>query len=288
MTAPISVSLLTILVAAGTWTGDARAQAAKEAPQAKETGWTGSVTEEQFKAMHQLKTSKVATLHGQMIDLAGGRAYLSLPPNAKPPLAGVVVIQEWWGLNDNIKHWADRLAAEGYAALAVDLYAGKVATTPDSAMSYMKSVDEARAREILLAAHSFLAKDARVQAKRRGSIGWCFGGAMSLELGLAAPDLDACVMYYGRPVMEVERLRSMRAPLLGVFGNKDSSIPPPTVDEFDKALTGAGVKHEILRFDADHAFGNPSSARYDEKSAEAAWKKVQAFLAANLKGGGKG
>src|SRR5512143_2441980 len=132
---------LSLLLAAGVGSGVARAQEtkAKPAPKGSPTSWTGSVSEEQFKAMHELETGKVPNLHGQMIDLAGGHAYLSLPAGAKPPLPGIVVIQEWWGLNDNIKLWSDRLAALGYAALAVDLYDGKVATTPDSAMAYMKS-----------------------------------------------------------------------------------------------------------------------------------------------------
>jgi carboxymethylenebutenolidase len=259
------------------------AQAPKPAAPKAEKTWTGTVSEAQFKAMHQLKTGEVPPLDGQMIDLAGGRAYLSLPPKSKAPLPAVVVIQEWWGLNDNIKHWSDRLAAEGYAALAVDLYDGKVATTSDSAMAFMKKVNPDRAREILLAGHAFLAKDPRVQASRRGSVGWCFGGGMSLQLAMAAPDLNACVMYYGRPETDVEKLKTIRAPLLAIFGNKDEAFPPPLVNEFDAALTKAAVKHEILRFDADHAFANPSNPHYDEKAAAAAWAKVQPFFAAQLK-----
>jgi len=253
-------------------------------PAAKpETGWTGSVSEEQFKALHELKTEAAPALHGQMTELAGGKAYLSLPANAKPPLPAVVVIHEWWGLNDHIKHWADRLAADGYAALAVDLYDGKIATTSEQAMEYIKGVDQKRANEIMLAAAEFLAKDARVQAKKRGCIGWCFGGGQSLQLALAAPGLNACVMYYGRPVTDPAALKAMKAPLLGVFGNLDQAFPPALIDEFDKALTTAGVKHQILRYDAVHAFANPSNAKYDQKSAADAWTHVQAFFAENLK-----
>ena len=250
---------------------------------APKKGWTGSVSEEQFKAMHELKTGAVPELHGTMIDLAGGKAYLSLPANAKPPLPAVVVIQEWWGLNDNIKHWADRVAAEGYAALAVDLYDGKVATTPDKAMEYMKAADPARCKDIMLAAHAFLANDKRVLAAKRGSLGWCFGGGQSLQLAIAAADLDACVMYYGFPDMDPKKLAAIKAPILGVFGNQDQSITPATVDEFDKALTTARVSHEFLKYEAPHAFANPSNPHYDEKSAGDAWTHVQAFFAAKLK-----
>jgi carboxymethylenebutenolidase len=243
---------------------------------------TGSVSEQHFKEMHQLDTSKAPVLNGQMVALSSSQAYLSLPPNAKAPIPGVVVVQEWWGLNNNVKHWADRLAAEGYAALAVDLYGGKVATTPDSAMAYMKAVDPDKATAILLEAHKFLSTDARVKAPKTGSIGWCFGGHWSLRLALAEPELDACVMYYGAPITDVATLRAIKAPLLGVFGNKDESIPPAAVDEFEKSLREAGVKVEILRFDAPHAFANPSNPHYDAEASAAAWKKVQTFFAANL------
>jgi len=243
---------------------------------------SGAISEEAFKALHELKEGAAPALRGTMIEIAGSRAYLSLPENAKPPMAGVIVIQEWWGLNDHVKHWADRVSAEGYAAIAVDLYGGRIATTPDSAMAYMKSVDDARALEILKAAHAFLANDPRVLAKKRASIGWCFGGGWSLRLAIAAPDLDAAVMYYGFPVMDAAELSKIRAPLFGVFGTLDQAIPPETVTEFEKALTASGVKHEIHNYEAVHAFANPSNPRYDAKSAGDAWGKVSKFLRARL------
>lgn len=274
----ITATALVLAVAAAATAAPA-ANAGDTAP----AGVTGNVSEEQFKALHELKTEAAPALRGQMVELAGGKAYLSLPANAKPPLPAVVVIHEWWGLNDHIKHWADRLAADGYAAVAVDLYGGNIATTSEQAMEYMKAVDQKRASEITLAAAEFLAKDARVQAKKRGSIGWCFGGGQSLQLALAAPGLNACVMYYGSPVTDATALKAMKAPLLGVFGNQDQAFPPALIDEFDKALTTASVKHELLRYDAVHAFANPSNPKYDQKSAGDAWAHVQKFFAENLK-----
>ncbi len=244
---------------------------------------TGAVSEEAFKALHQLRTETAPPARGRMIEIAKSRAYLSLPEDAKPPVPGVVVIQEWWGLNDNIKHWADRIAAEGYAALAVDLYGGKVADNADSAMAYMKRVDEKRALEILRAAHAFLASDPRVQAKKRASIGWCFGGAWSLRLAMNAPDLDAAVIYYGRLETDPKRLAGAKAHILGVFGNKDQSIPPDVVDQFAAALDSVGIHHQILRYDAPHAFANPSNPHYDQEAAADAWKHVQTFLAEHLR-----
>jgi carboxymethylenebutenolidase len=241
------------------------------------------ITEAEFKTMHSAPHEPGATPKGIVVDLDDTPAYLSLPAG-QGPFPGVLVIHEWWGLNDNVRLWADRLAADGYAALAVDLYGGKVATTPDEALALMDAVDEKAALDTLLEGHRFLKEDPRIRAPKRASIGWCFGGGWSLHLAMNAPDLDACVMYYGRLVTDVEQLRSIRAPLLGVFGNRDTSIPPKDVDAFDAALTAAGVEHRILRYDADHAFANPSAqGRYDEPSAAAAWAEARAFLAAELR-----
>lgn len=255
------------------------AEAAPEAVAARPLG----VSEAAFRALHAHKGDEAPAPRGEMIELAGGRAYLSLPEGAKAPVPGVVVIHEWWGLNAHIQHWADRLAASGYAALAVDLYGGATATESEQAMKLMKAVDPAEAQRILAEAYRFLGADPRVQADRRASIGWCFGGGWSLQLALAQP-LDAAVIYYGRLVTDPEALSKIQGPVLGVFGNQDEGIPPKDVDAFEAGLEQAGVEHEILRFDAPHAFANPSSARYDAEAAEQAWAKVQDFLRTQLKG----
>lgn len=268
-----SIVAMSVVVLAGVATAD----------KSQSTTATGSVSEAQFKAMHELKADKAPKLHGQMIDLAGGKAYLSLPANAKAPLPAVLVIHEWWGLNDHVKHWADRLAAEGYAALAVDVYEGKVATTSEDAMKLMQAAVQERTNEILLAGHALLKSDPRIKATKRGSIGWCFGGGQSLRLAMAAPDLDACVMYYGFPPRDTKGLAAIEAPVLGIWGNKDEAIPPTAVDAFDKLLTEAKVEHTFHRYDAVHAFANPSNAHYDEKSAADAWGHVQAFFAKHLR-----
>ena len=241
------------------------------------------ITEEEFKAMHEPVHIAATPPRGTMIDLAGTKAYLSLPEGARPPFPGVTVVHEWWGLNDNIKLWCDRLAKDGYAALAVDLYGGVVATDADAAMKAMQAVDQDKALKTLLAAHAFLRDDPRVKATRRASIGWCFGGGQSYQLAMHAPDLDACVMYYGRFSTDPKELAAIKAPLLGIFANLDQGIPPKDVNAFDAALTKAGVTHRILRYDADHAFANPSGSHYDEEDAKAAWAEVRAFLAEKLK-----
>ena len=241
------------------------------------------LSEEEFKALHELRTDQAPPAQGTMIPLLGGQAYLSLPKNATAPLPAVVMVHEWWGLNDHIKHWADRLANDGYAALAVDLYGGRVAKDPDTAMKLMQGVEDSTSLRILSAALQYLHEDPKIKAEKIGSIGWCFGGHWSLRTAILSPELDACVLYYGRPVTDVEQLKQIHAEVLGVFGNLDQSIPPPAVDEFEAALKQAGVKATILRFNAVHAFANPSNPKYDETSAAAAWKEVRSLFARTLK-----
>lgn len=195
------------------------------------------------------------------------------------------MIHEWWGLNEHIRHWADRLAADGYAALAVDLYGGQVATTPDAAMNLMKSVDEAKARAVLAAAHRFMRDDPRIAAQRRGVIGWCFGGAWSLQHAIAEADLDAAVIYYGRLVTDPAALGKIHAPMLGVFADRDKGIPPAAVEAFAAAMAAAGKPIEIHHYDAEHAFANPSGAHYDTVAAADAWEHVRGFFAKHLRPG---
>jgi carboxymethylenebutenolidase len=233
----------------------------------------------------EASTGKAPLSRGVEVEVAGTRAYLSLPEKARPPIPGLVVVHEWWGLNDHIRHWADRLASEGYAALAVDLYGGRAADDPDSARALSGSVDETRALQILRAAYDTLGSDPRIKATKRGSIGWCFGGGWSLRTALDIGTLDAAVIYYGRLVTDPSAYQGMRTPILGIFGNRDPSITPEIVNQFEKALDQAGVPHEIYRFDASHAFANPSGANYNERAAAEAWEKTRAFLAKHLKQG---
>ena len=196
---------------------------------------TGPLDETAFKALHQLRTDQAPTLRGQTIDLAGGKAYLSLPAG-QPPFPALLVIHEWWGMNQHIEHWADRLAGAGYAALAIDLYGGKVATTPDEAMAAMKAVDKAQAAATITAGLDLLARDPRITAAHRGVIGWCFGGGWSLQTALAHPELDAAVIYYGQLETDPAKLGAIKAKVLGVFGTRDTGIPPASVDAFEAGL----------------------------------------------------
>jgi carboxymethylenebutenolidase len=244
---------------------------------------TSEMDEKAFAALHELTKEKAPPPLGTMVDVGKEKHYLSLPKEAVKPFPAVLLIHEWYGLNDHIKHWADRLAAEGYATLAVDLYGGKVATTNQEAAALTK-VDPEKTVATLREAFEFLATDPRIEATKRGCMGWCFGGGWSLQLAIAEPKLDACVLYYGRLVDDAEKLKEIHAPVLGVFGTKDKSIPQERIDAFAAAMQKLGKPVNVLRYDAEHAFANPSGAHYDQKNAAAAWSQARAFLREHLTG----
>jgi carboxymethylenebutenolidase len=206
-------------------------------------------------------------------------AYVSKPQGS--PKGAMLVVHEWWGLNDWMKHEADELAAQGYLALAIDLYRGQVAADPKKAQELMGALDKAWAGKVEKAGIEWLKKNAN--GAKIGTIGWCMGGGESLRASLEAPkEVAATVMFYGVPVLDVAELKTLTGPLLGIWANKDGWITPDKVKEFDQALTRAGVKHEFHAYDADHAFANPSGGRYNPDAAKDAWQKTVAFLKKNL------
>jgi carboxymethylenebutenolidase len=211
--------------------------------------------------------------------------HFTFPEDMVDPLPGLIVIHEWWGLNDNVRSMADRLAGEGYIVLAVDLYGGKTAATPGEAQVLMREVVEnpEPARENIRRAFEFL--QTAGGAPTIGSLGWCFGGGWSLNAAmLLADDLDAAVIYYGHVTDDVEQLQSIEAPILGLFGAADQGIPVDQVQRFESALNGLGKDHTIHIYPgAGHAFANPTGANYDRAAAEDAWQKTLEFLAQNLK-----
>jgi carboxymethylenebutenolidase len=217
-----------------------------------------------------------------MIDGAPVRGFLARPAGAKKDIPGIVVIHEWWGLNDNIRAVTSQLASEGYAALAVDLMGGGVATTPDSAQVLVRyAVDRAPVTTgNLTAAIGYLRK---AGAARIGTIGWCFGGHWSLRAGIAGGDqVNAVVMYYGRPITDAATLEGLRAPLLGIFGSQDRGIPADSVRAMTATLDGLGRAQSVEFFDAGHGFANPSGRAYNAAASEAAWSKTVGFFRKHL------
>ncbi|HZL66159.1 MAG TPA: dienelactone hydrolase family protein [Candidatus Limnocylindrales bacterium] len=206
-------------------------------------------------------------------------------PQGKGPFPALVVIHEWWGLNDWVKEQASKLADQGYVTLAIDLYRGKVATTPDEAHEIMRGVPEDRANRDLLAASSYLRSQKNVDAKRVGSIGWCMGGGYSLNLALNDPKLKAAVINYGHLAADDATLKKINAAILGIFGGQDRGIPVADVNKFEAQLKALGKTVEIHIFpDAGHAFENPDNKQgYRADDAAQAWKLTVDFLAKNLK-----
>jgi carboxymethylenebutenolidase len=221
-----------------------------------------------------------ATVDGQQV-----HGYLARPASAAPgaALPGLVVIHEWWGLNDNVRMMARRLAGEGYQALAVDMY-GRSASTPQEARQLMQGVmsNTAAGMSNLEQAAGYLRQHG---SRKLGTIGWCFGGGWSLQAALALGDrADAAVMYYGRPVTDREQLSRLHAPLLGLFGGADQGIPADTVHAMEATLKELGKPVEIVVYPgAGHAFANPSGQSYQAAAAEDSWRRTVAFFAQHLK-----
>jgi len=220
------------------------------------------------------------------VDGSEATGYLARPAGAEGPLPGLIVIHEWWGLNDNIRTMTDRLAGEGYVALAVDLYGGQTAADPDGAQSLMQAAMQnvPAAEENLRQAFAYLEGEA--QATRIGTIGWCFGGGWSLNTALLLPDqVDATVIYYGRLTDDRDRLATLQMPILGLFGAEDQGITVESVEAFEEALQALDKDAEIhIYAGANHAFANPSGTSYQPEAAEDAWNRTVAFLAEHLKG----
>lgn len=217
------------------------------------------------------------TIDGQAIN-----GYYAYPQDVTEPLPGILAIHEWWGLNENIEAMARRLAGEGYQVLAVDLYGGQVAETPEAAKQLVQQVanNPFGAEANMTKAYNYLVEEK--QASGVASIGWCFGGSWSLETALLFPqELDAAVIYYGGQIGEAteDELSTLEMPILGIFGADDSSIPLETVEEFESMLQQRSADTEVIVYeDAGHAFANPSGQNYVPEAAEAAWEETTEFL----------
>lgn len=210
--------------------------------------------------------------------------YFVIPSDMVDPLPAIIVIHEWWGLNDGVRSVADRLAGLGYIVLAVDLYGGKIAATPADARKMMLDVVEnpEDARENIRQAYHFLEETAG--APSIGSLGWCFGGGWSLNTALLFPDeLDATVIYYGQVTDDEAKLEPMNVPILGIFGAKDKGIPVASVRRFEHALKNLSKDYEIEVYPGvGHAFANPSGNNYNAEAADKAWQRTVAFLNRHL------
>jgi carboxymethylenebutenolidase len=208
-------------------------------------------------------------------------------PEGKGPFPGVIVIQEWWGLNAWVKDQAKALAKEGYVALAVDLYRGKVAEKQEDAHQLMMGAPPDRIARDLKAAYAWLQARPDVKKARIGSIGWCMGGRYTLDLATKEPGLAAAVAYYGAPPTEPAAIAAIKAPVLGNFGGDDKGPSPDQVKAFEAAMKKAGKAIDVKIYEgAGHAFANVNNpwGGYKETAAKDAWTRTTTFLAKHLKG----
>jgi carboxymethylenebutenolidase len=210
--------------------------------------------------------------------------FLALPATrGKHP--ALVVVHEWWGLTDWVKGETEKFAQQGYVALAVDLYRGKVTNDPMEAHELMRGLPEDRAVSDLKAAFEYLAARKDVEPGRIGTVGWCMGGGFSLELAIHEPRLAACVVNYGALPTDAAELRRIQAPLLGNFGGQDRGITPDDVHTFEKTMRSLKKSVDVKIYaDAGHAFENPTNAQgYRATDAADAWARTTKFLQKTLK-----
>jgi carboxymethylenebutenolidase len=223
---------------------------------------------------------------GKPVSLPGGASgYLALPTGGGAHPA-VIVVHEWWGLNDRTRDDADRFALHGYVALAVDLYRGVSTNSADAAHELMRGLPEDRALGDLEAAFAWLSARPDVAPSRIGVVGWCMGGGYALALAVDQPKLRAAAVNYGRLVTAPDKIAKVHASFLGNFAGQDRGILPADVLTFKQALMTTDHDVDIKIYDADgHAFMNPDNAKgYDPIAAKDAWARIEAFFTRTLSG----
>ena len=223
---------------------------------------------------------------GEMVQFPfdGGNTsgYLATPKQGTGP--GVIVIQEWWGLVDHIKDVCDRFAAEGFVALAPDMYHGKSAKSPDEAGKLMMALRIDQAEKDLGAAVKYLLTSDSTTSRKIGVIGFCMGGALALYTATKNQNIGACIVFYGIHPKVHPDLPNLNAPVLGIFGEKDRSVPPNEVHELERKIKAQGKQVEMKIYTgADHAFFNDTRPEvYKKEAAADAWQRTIAFLRQHL------
>lgn len=200
--------------------------------------------------------------------------YLAEPADRDAP--GVVMVEEWWGVNDEIKETADRLSREGFRVLIPDLFRGRVAATGDEANHLMQGLDFGdAATQDVRGAVQFLKQNGR----KVGVTGYCVGGAVALLAAMYVPEADAVVAYYGLPPPEAGDPSKIRIPVMGHWALHDEFFTSDAVDALEAKLKAGGVAYEFYRYDAKHAFANPKGlGHYDRDAAETAWQRSVSFF----------
>lgn len=205
-------------------------------------------------------------------------------PEGAGPFPGVIVIQEWWGLDDHIKDIAQRFAREGFAALAPDLYHGRVTAEPDEAQKLMMALDMNRAGSELTRAADYLASQPFTKGRGIGATGFCMGGGLALTLACNSPHIKACAPFYGVNPDPVDKVAALRGPVLAIYAEHDSWAGPPVREALEAALEKHGKQFEVKVYPGtEHAFFNDTRPQvYREAAAKDAWQRILALFRANL------
>jgi len=277
LTAILSLSVLVACDTGSQGTSGVRSDAAQQGAGTLDRSGSGAQTASERQVVAE--TLPYAEVDDELV-----YGHFVFPADMIDPLPGVIVIHEWWGLNDDVRAMADRISAEGYVVLAIDLFAGRSTRSPADARAMMVRVVEnpALADENIRQAYKFLVDSG--QAPRIGVLGWDFGGGWSLNTAILFPDdLDAAVIYYGQVTDDLDRLAPLNVPLLGLFGEDDRGIPVDTVREFENALEILGKNYEIEIYpNGRHSFANPTAPNYNPIIAERAWNRTLEFLDRHL------
>jgi len=242
-----------------------------------------NAADKDFVAMHAAPLPYTYTGKGEDLNYKtsdGKDAHAWMIKADKPTNYYIFVIHEWWGLNDYIKKQSEQLANDlGANVLALDLYDNQVASTPQDAAKIMQTVKTERAMAIIKGAYAYAGSSAKVF-----TIGWCFGGGWSLQTVIeGGKQAVGCIMYYGQPEENADRLKTINCDIIGFFGNKDTHPSPETVDKFEKTAAAAGVKLMVNRYDATHGFANPSNPNFAKEATADAYAKVLAFVKERMK-----
>lgn len=230
-----------------------------------------------------LAQSAAQATRSQTITTAGGRevtAAVIRPDDSSKRHPVVLLVHEWWGLNDQIKAMAVELARQGFIAVAVDLFDGRVVTSADEARALVEKVRSEEAADTL-AAWAAWARNHPDGNRRLGVVGWCFGGGWALKAATIAP-IDATVVYYGRVNLSPDQLGHLKGPVLGHFARRDTFITGEVVGAFERAMKQAGKPYSLFWYDAGHAFANPTGDNYRQADAQLAWKRTLEFLTKEL------
>lgn len=237
-----------------------------------------------FQRLHEAPLPFTYVGAGEMIKFStpdGQSANGFLLKAKKPSNKWLLVYQEWWGLNDNIKKESETFYNDlkDVNVLAVDMYDGKVATEPSEAGKLMQGASKDRLTSIQKGAIAYAGSKAEF-----ASVGWCFGGMLSLQSALLeGKQAKGCVMYYGRPEQDVEKLKTLNTDVLGFFGSQDKGITPESVKQFEENMQKAGEKVTVKMYDAGHGFANPSNPVYNKEAAADAYKLALNYLKDKLK-----